>query len=75
MLGSLFSSPLLLAIIGSMLIAWDISKKDKKPIVVITGLVFLGLMVLVRLKIAITSGTFLGLFTGVASNVFTFKVT
>ncbi|MBX2820239.1 MAG: S8 family serine peptidase [Rhodothermaceae bacterium] len=69
MLGALFSTPLLLAIIGSLLIAWDISKKDKKPAVVITGLVFLGLMVLVRLKIAITQGTFLGLFTGVASNM------
>jgi len=69
MLGALFSTPLLLAIIGSLLIAWDISKKDKKPAVVITGLVFLGLMVLVRLKIAITQGTFIGLFTGVASNM------
>ena len=69
MLGALISTPLFLAIVGCLLIAWDISKKDKKPIVVVSGLVFLGLMVLVRLKIAITQGSFLGLFTGVASNM------
>ena len=69
MLGAFISTPLLLAIIGSMLIAWDISKKDKKPVVVIAGLALLGLMVLVRLKIAITQGAFLGLFTGIASNM------
>ena len=64
------STPLLLALIGSLLIAWDISKKDKKPIVVIAGLAFLGLMVLVRLKIAISQGgAFLGFFTGIASNM------
>ena len=69
MLGSLISTPLFLAIIGSLLIAWDISKKDKKPVVVVTGLVFLGLMVLVRLKIAFAQGAFFGLFTGIASNM------
>ena len=69
MLGTLFSNPLLLAIIGCLLIAWDISKKDKKPFIVITGLAFLGIMVLVQLKIAITGGTLWGLFTGISSNM------
>ena len=66
MLGTLFSNPLLLAIIGCLLIAWDISKKDKKPVVVITGLAFLGFMVLARIKIAIASGALWGIFTGVS---------
>ena len=69
MLQALFTSPLVLAIIGSLLIAWDISKKDKKPFIVISGLVFLGLMVLVRFKIALMEGAIWGLFTGVSSDL------
>ena len=64
----MLSTPLLLAIAGSMLIAWDISKKDKNPAVVIAGLFLLGAMVLVRLQIAISSGAFFGLLTGLASD-------
>ena len=65
----MISTPLLLAIFGSLLIAWDISKKEKNPGVVIAGLALLAFMVLVRLKIAISEGAFLGFLTGISTDL------
>ena len=69
MLGTLFSTPLLLALIGCFLIAWDISKKNKNPLVVISGLAFLGLMAMAHIKIALTGGALWGLITGISSDM------
>ncbi len=69
MLSFLFNNPLIFAIVGCLLIAWDISKKDRNPFTVILGLGFLALTVLVRFKIAVTEGTFFGLLTGISSDL------
>ena len=47
--GFSFSSSAILAMLGCLLIAWDISKRQKNPWTVIAGLAFLGMMSLTRL--------------------------
>ena len=69
MFGVVFTTPLLLALLGCLLIAWDISKKDKNPVVVLSGLAILGFMVLVRLQIAIAEGSILSLLTGISTDM------
>ena len=66
MLGLSFSNSAILAILGCMLIAWDISKNKKNPWTVIAGLLCLGLMSFTRL---VSSIGFFSLATGVFTDM------
>ncbi|MEM8489145.1 MAG: S8 family serine peptidase [Bacteroidota bacterium] len=66
MLDFSLSTPAIFAILGCLLIAWDISKKNKNPWTVITGLVCIALMGFTRL---VTSPGILSLATGVFTDM------
>ncbi len=66
MLDFSLSTPAIFAILGCLLIAWDISKKNKNPWTVITGLVCIALMGFSRL---VTSPGILSLATGVFTDM------
>ena len=66
MLDFSLSTSSIFAILGCLLIAWDISKKNKNPWTVIAGLTFLALMGFSRL---VTSAGVLNLATGVFTDM------
>lgn len=66
MLDFSLSTPAIFAILGCLLVAWDISKKNKNPWTVITGLVCIALMGFTRL---VTSPGILSLATGVFTDM------
>lgn len=69
MFGLSLSTPSIFAILGCLLIAWDMSKKNKNPWTVVAGLAFLGLTGFMRLVsgvgvFSILSGAFTDLGIG-----------